>query len=221
MGWRALRISLDRPAMLRQQVRALLRASAGHPLRVMFPMVAEVAEFDAARAILQTELQRERKRGGGMPSAVKIGVMLEVPALLFQLPMLLPRVDFVSIGTNDLAQFLFASDRGNPRLADRYDTLAPGFLRVIGEVARAAHEHGVALSVCGEMAGSPLDAMALVGLGLRTLSMNPGGIGPVKAMIRSLTLAPLEEFLGLHLGAPDHSLRTKLRAFARDHGVAL
>ena len=221
MGWRALRISLDRPAMLRQQVRALLRASVGGRLRVMFPMVAEVAELEAARAILETELERERKRGGGTPTTVKVGVMLEVPALLFQLPMLLPRVDFVSIGTNDLAQFLFASDRGNPRLADRYDTLAPGFLRVIGEVARAAREHGVELSVCGEMAGSPLDAMALVGLGLRTLSMSAGGIGPVKAMVRSLTLAPLEEFLSLHLRAPDHSLRAKLRAFARDHGVAV
>jgi phosphotransferase system enzyme I (PtsP) len=220
MGWRALRISLDRPAMLRQQVRALLRASAGQPLRVMFPMVAEVAEFDAARAILETELQRESKRGC-VPSTVKVGVMLEVPALLFQLPMLLPRVDFVSIGTNDLAQFLFASDRGNPRLTDRYDALAPGFLRAIGEVARAAHEQGVPLSVCGEMAGSPLDAMALVGLGLRTLSMNPAGIGPVKAMIRSLTLAPLQEFLGHHLAAHDHSLRAKLKAFARDHGVSL
>ncbi|HEV3178798.1 MAG TPA: phosphoenolpyruvate--protein phosphotransferase, partial [Stellaceae bacterium] len=221
MGWRALRISLDRPAMLRQQVRALLRASSGLPLRVMFPMVAEVAEFDAARAILETELQRERKRGGGVPSAVKVGVMLEVPALLFQLPMLLSRVDFVSIGTNDLAQFLFASDRGNPRLTDRYDTLAPGFLSAIAEVVRGAHERGVPLSVCGEMAGSPLDAMALVGLGLRTLSMNSGGIGPVKAMIRSLALAPLEEFLSHHLGAGDHSLRAKLRAFARDHGVAV
>jgi phosphotransferase system enzyme I (PtsP) len=184
-------------------------------------MVAEVAEFDAARAILETELQRERKRGGGVPSSVKVGVMLEVPALLFQLPMLLSRVDFVSIGTNDLAQFLFASDRGNPRLTDRYDTLAPGFLRAIAEVVRGAQERGVPLSVCGEMAGSPLDAMALVGLGLRTLSMNSGGIGPVKAMIRSLALAPLEEFLSHHLGAGDHSLRAKLRAFARDHGVAV
>src|SRR5262249_48566536 len=160
LGWRALRISLDRPAMLRQQVRALLRACAGQSLRVMFPMVAEVAEFDAARAILERELERERKRGNAVPSAVKVGLMLEVPALLFQPPMLLPRVAFVSIGTNDLAQFLFASDRGNPRLTDRYDTLAPGFLRAIREVARAAHEHGVPLSVCGEMAGSPLDAMA-------------------------------------------------------------
>src|SRR5262249_42494816 len=106
-------------------------------------------------------------------------------------------------------------------LTDRYDALAPGFLRAIGEVTRAAQEHDVALSVCGEMAGSPIDAMALVGVGLRTLSMNPGGVGPVKAMIRSLTLAPLQEFLSHHLAAPDHSLRTKLRAFAKDHGVAI
>jgi phosphotransferase system enzyme I (PtsP) len=219
MGWRALRIALDRPAMLRQQLRALLRASAGRPLRVMFPMVSEVAEFEAARAILAKELARERKRGNPVPTEVKAGVMVEVPALLFQLPALLTRVDFLSVGTNDLAQFLFASDRGNPRLTDRYDTLAPAFLRVLGQVAREARTYGVPVSVCGEMAGSPLDAMALVGLGLRSLSMNPGGIGPVKAMIRSLTLAPLEELLLRHVDTADRSLRAKLRAFARDHGV--
>jgi phosphotransferase system enzyme I (PtsP) len=147
--------------------------------------------------------------------------MVEVPALLWQLPALFERVDFLSIGTNDLAQFLFASDRGNPRLTDRYDTLAPAFLRVLGEVARRAGEYGMPVSVCGEMAGGALDAMALVGLGFRTLSMNPGGVGPVKAMVRSLTLAPLQELLQRHLDAPDHSLRPKLRAFARDHGVVV
>jgi phosphotransferase system enzyme I (PtsP) len=150
---------------------------------------------------------------------VKAGVMVEVPALLFQLPALLARVDFLSVGTNDLAQFLFASDRGNPRLADRYDTLAPALLGVLAEVVRAAKERDVPVSVCGEMAGSPLDALALVGLGVRSLSMAPSGIGPVKAMIRSLSLPPLEEFLRRHLAAPDRTLRPKLRAFARDHGV--
>jgi phosphotransferase system enzyme I (PtsP) len=221
MGWRAIRIALDRPAMLRQQLRALLRAASGRRLRVMFPMVAEVAEFEAAQAILKKEIARAESRGEAVPLEVKTGVMVEVPALLWQLPALFERVDFLSIGTNDLAQFLFASDRGNPRLTDRYDTLAPAFLRVLGEVARRAGEHGMPVSVCGEMAGGALDAMALVGLGFRTLSMNPGGVGPVKAMIRSLTLAPLQELLQRHLDAPDHSLRPKLRAFARDHGVTV
>jgi len=219
MGWRAIRIALDRPAMLRQQLRALLRAAAGRRLRVMFPMVAEVAEFEAARAILDKEIARASSRGEARPFEVKCGVMVEVPALLWQLPALLQRVDFLSIGTNDLAQFLFASDRGNPRLTDRYDTLAPAFLRVLGEVGRQAGEQRIPVSVCGEMAGSALDAMALVGLGFRLLSMNPGGVGPVKAMVRSLTLSPLQELLRRHLDAPDHSLRAKLRAFARDHDV--
>ena len=219
MGWRALRIALDRPAMLRQQLRALIRASAGRPLQVMFPMVAEVAEFETARTVLEKELARCRSRGEALPTEVKAGVMVEVPALLFQLPALLSRVDFLSVGTNDLAQFLFASDRGNPRLAERYDTLSPALLGVLAEVVRAAAERNVPVSVCGEMAGSPLDALALVGLGVRSLSMAPSGIGPVKAMIRSLSLPPVEEFLRRHLGAPDRTLRSKLRAFARDHGV--
>ena len=219
MGWRAIRIALDRPAMLRQQLRALLRAACGRRLRVMFPMVAEVAEFEAAHAILLKEIERAQSRSEAMPLEVKCGIMVEVPALLWQLPTLLDRVDFLSVGTNDLAQFLFASDRGNPRLTDRYDTLAPAFLKVLGEVVRHAGAKGIPVSVCGEMAGGALDAMALVGLGFRALSMNAGGVGPVKAMVRSLTLAPLQELLQRHLDAPDHSLRAKLRAFARDHGV--
>ena len=219
MGWRALRIALDRPAMLRQQLRALIRASVGRPLQVMFPMVAEVAEFETARIVLEKELARCRSRGEPLPTEVKAGVMVEVPALLFQLPALLSRVDFLSVGTNDLAQFLFASDRGNPRLAERYDTLSPAFLGALAEVVRAANERNVPVGVCGEMAGSPLDAMALVGLGVRSLSMAPSGIGPVKAMIRSLSVAPVEELIRRHLGAADRTLRPKLKAFARDHGV--
>ena len=174
MGWRAIRIALDRPAMLRQQLRALLARRAGRPLRVMFPMIAEVAEFDAARAILELELERAAQaRRRGADRVVKVGVMLEVPALLWQLPALLPRVDFLSIGTNDLAQFLFACDRGNPRLADRYDPLSRRVpARCSAEVVRGcAASAGVPLSMCGEMAGKPLEAMVLVGLGFRTLSM--------------------------------------------------
>jgi len=221
MGWRAVRIALDRPSMLRQQLRALIIASAGRRLQIMFPMVAEVAEFEAARAILEIELERARTRGASLPSIVKAGVMVEVPSLLFQLPALLARVDFLSVGTNDLAQFLFASDRGNPRLSDRYDTLAPALLRALREIARTAAGHGVPVSVCGEMAGQTLDAMALVGLGMRSLSMNSGGIGPVRAMLRTLELGPLEEFMQRKIDTPVHSLRGTLRAFARDRGIAV
>jgi phosphotransferase system enzyme I (PtsP) len=221
MGWRAIRVSLDRPAMLRQQLRALVRAGNGRPMRIMFPMVAEVAELEQARAVLGLEIDRACMRGLRPPEPLQVGVMIEVPSLVWQLPALLKRVDFVSVGTNDLAQFFFAADRGNPRLAGRYDTLSPGFLRLLGEIAAQAAAAGVPATVCGEMAGQPLEAMALVGLGYRNLSMAPGAVGPVKKMIRSLTLSPLEVFLRGLLDSPDHSLRQKLLGFARDHAVDL
>ena len=220
MGWRAIRIALDRPAMLRQQLRALIRAAAERRLRVMFPMVAETAEFDAARAVLDLELERARARGGTLPRKIEVGLMFEVPALLWELPQLLPKIDFLSVGTNDLVQFLFAADRGNPRLAERYDTLSPPVLGLLGEVVRACAAGKVPLALCGEMAGQPLDAMALIGIGFRTLSMAAGSIGPVKAMIRSLELAPLEALLAA-LAAGPRGLRGKLHDFARDHGVAV
>ena len=147
--------------------------------------------------------------------------MIEVPALLWQLDALLPRVDFVSVGTNDLIQFFFASDRGNPRLADRYDPLSPPVLRMLAEIVAACARHRVPVSLCGEMAGQPLDAMALVGVGFRTLSMAPASIGAVKAVIRSLSLAAVEEFLAVCVEQPSHSLRGKLRDFAADHGIAI
>ena len=225
MGWRAIRIGLDHPALLRRQLRALVRAAAGRELNVMFPMIAEVAELDAAKRLLELELGRARARGMAPPKVLKMGAMLEVPALLFQLPALCSRVDFLSVGSNDLVQFLFASDRGNPRLAQRYDVLAPPvltLLRQLVETCRAARGgDGLSLTLCGEMAGDPLEAMALIGLGFRQLSMAAPSIGPVKAMVRSLELGRLAEYLEEIRGSADHSLRSKLIAFARDHGVAL
>ena len=221
MGWRAIRISLDRPAMLRQQLRALIRAASGRSLRVMFPMVADVAEFETAREILQLELDRQRKSGETLPEQVAIGLMLEVPALIWQLPALADRADFVSVGTNDLVQFLFAADRGNPRLAGRYDPLSPSVLRVLGQIAAGCAEHRLPVTVCGEMAGDPLEAMALVGLGFRALSMAPSSIGPVKAMIRSLDVPSLVEFIGSLSEVSTHSLRGKFHDFARDRGIAV
>jgi phosphotransferase system enzyme I (PtsP) len=221
MGWRAIRIALDRPALLRQQLRALIRAARDRRLRVMFPMIADIAEFDAARAALDLELERAAARGYRVPAKIEVGVMFEVPALLWELPQLLPKIDFLSVGTNDLVQFLFAADRGNPKLAERYDTLSLPVLRLLGEVAQACAEHRVPLALCGEMAGQPLDAMALVGIGFRVLSMTPGSVGPVKAMIRSLDLAPLTELLATVATLPPRSLRSKLRDFARDHGVVV
>ena len=225
MGWRAIRLTLDRPVLLRQQLRAFIRAASGKRLRVMFPMVAEIAEFIAARELLNLELDRVKKRDGQLPESVEAGIMLEVPALLWQLPELLPLVDFVSVGTNDLMQFLFAADRGNARLAERYDTLSTPVLRVLTEISAACLASGTRLALCGEMAGDTLGAMALIGLGFRNLSMAPTSLGPVKAMIRSLDLASLREFLaaleGPALGSSAGGLRDRLRDFARDHGVVV
>jgi phosphotransferase system enzyme I (PtsP) len=221
MGWRAIRIALDRPAMLRKQLRALLAAAGGRELRIMFPMISEVAEFRRARALLDAEMRRAEAEGLPAPGEVLAGAMLEVPALVWQLPELLREVDFLSVGSNDLMQFLFASDRDNPRLADRYDVLSPPPLRLLRDVVRQADAAGVPVSLCGEMAGRPLEAMALLGLGFRSLSMAPAAMGPVRKMIRSLDLRPLGPYLDRLLGQSEHSLRDKLRAFAVDHGVEL
>jgi phosphotransferase system enzyme I (PtsP) len=221
MGWRAIRITLDRPAVLRHQLRALVGAAAGRDLNVMFPMVAEVAEFIQARALLDMELERHQSFGGTPPAKVRVGTMLEVPALAWQLTSLLKRIDFISIGSNDLTQFLFAADRGNTRISERYDVLSPAMLSFLRWVTGLCDQAGVQLSLCGEMAGRPLDAMVLLGLGIRNLSMSAPSIGPVKAMVRSLSLPRLEDYMATLYDLTDHSVRDKLRHFALDHGVQI
>jgi phosphotransferase system enzyme I (PtsP) len=221
MGWRAIRIGLDRPAMLRQQLRALIRAAQGRTLHVKFPMVAEVAELERARALVDMELAQAAREGRELPESVKIGVMLEVPALLWQLPALCERIDFLSVGTNDLLQFLFACDRGNPRLADRYDPLSAPMLALFREIIAYSRAAGTSLSMCGDLAGNPLEAMVLVALGFRTLSMAATAIGPVKTMIRTLDAGAVAAYLDEIGSRPDHSLRPKLEAYARDHDIAL
>lgn len=221
MGWRSVRITLDRPAMLRHQVRALMAASAGRQLNIMFPMVAEVAEFDAAKRVVMMEVARARKRRDPLPRVVRVGTMLEVPSLAWQLPALLERTDFISVGSNDLLQFLFACDRGNPELADRYDLLSPAVLRFLHDVVEQCNRAGVEISLCGEMAGRPLEAMALIGIGFRRMSMPPGAIGPVKAMVRSLDCANLASFMENLYHLPDHSVRPHLYAYALDHGIVI
>lgn len=221
MGWRALRIALDRPAILRLQIRALLRAAAGKELRVMFPLVAEVAEFEAARTMLAYEIERATYRGHEPPREVSVGAMMEVPSLYFQLPQLLDRVDFLSIGSNDLVQFLFACDRGNPRVSDRYDVLSPAVLRFLSDVVDACGKAGVPLSLCGEMAGQPLEAMALIGLGFRNLSMPPGAIGAVRHMMQRLDAGKLRELMSTLIHEPDHTVRAALAEFADAEGIAV
>jgi len=219
MGWRAIRIGLDRPAMLRQQLRALLRAASGCDLYVKFPMIAEIAEFEAARRLFEKERTRAAAEGYAPPRSVKLGVMLEVPSLLWQLPALLERVDFLSVGTNDLAQFLFACDRGNPRLAERYDLLSAPMVALLRQVVAQCAAADTPLSICGEMAGQPIDAMLLIGLGFRTLSVAPTAIGPIKTTIRSLDARSVAGFIDEIADRPDHSLRRWLEAYARDHAV--
>ena len=221
MGWRAIRIALDRPHLLRQQLRALIRASAGRPLSLMFPMIADVGEFVAARRLLDVELGRAERRAEPLPARLKVGAMFEVPSLAWQLQALLQEVDFVSVGSNDLRQFLFASDRGNPRVSDRYDVLSPSLLRLLGDLAASCDSAGVPVAVCGEMAGRPLEAMALIGLGYRSLSMSPRAIGAVRLMLRSLDVAVLRRFIDTLLAERRDSLREPLRSFAQEHAVAV
>jgi phosphotransferase system enzyme I (PtsP) len=219
LGWRALRIGLDQPKILRDQLQALIVAARGRPLSIMFPMVTEVSEFDGARTLLDNVVAEIRAAGGLVPETLAVGAMLEVPALLFQLRALLARVDFLSVGSNDLAQFVFASDRGSPRMHGRYDVLSPSFLKVLREIARQCDEAHIPLNLCGEMAGNTLEAMALVGLGFRSLSMRPGSVGATRLMIRSLDAAALQAELEPALDLPDHSLRGALARFAENNGV--
>jgi phosphotransferase system enzyme I (PtsP) len=221
LGWRAIRIALDRPALLRYQVRALLEAAQGRTLRILLPMVSDVDEFNRGRALIDRELERARLLNKTRPTQVLVGAMLEVPALAFMLPQLMRSADFVSIGSNDLLSLAFAVDRTNPRVAKRYDNLNPASLTLIRLIVQSAAENSGDLSLCGEMAGRPLDAMALLGLGLRTLSMQPGQIGPIKTMIRSLNLSEISSFVDRLCGRTDHSLRTRLAAFAAERGIVL
>jgi phosphotransferase system enzyme I (PtsP) len=221
MGWRAIRIGLDRPAMLRRQLRAMILAANGRPLSIMFPMIAEVTELLRARHLLDLEMDRAKRRGQAVPERLRVGVMFEVPALAWQLDSLLPHVDFISVGTNDLLQFLYAADRGNSRLAGRYDSLSPAMLRLLHFVVNKVRPAGVDIAVCGEMAGRPVEALALLSIGVRSLSMSPGAIGPVKAMIRSLDLNDAIGFMSSALTQPDRPLRETLRLFAADHAIEI
>jgi len=221
MGWRAIRVALDRPAMLRQQLRAIISAANGRPIKVMFPMVADVSEFLGAKKALDAEIERASSRGQKVPVDIQVGAMLEVPALAFQLPTLLPHADFLSIGSNDLMQFFFASDRGNPRLDNRYVALSPAFLSLIKWIVDQCRTHNTLVTVCGEMAGDPLQAMALLGIGIRSLSMTAASIGPVRSMTRTLNLSATEHYIMSLLDAPDHSLKNGILAFAKDHKVQI
>jgi phosphotransferase system enzyme I (PtsP) len=216
-----MRLSLDRPGLLRTQVRALLRAAVGQQLRLMLPMVTTVGEVDVAHALIGREVELLNRRGIAGPSAVQIGVMIEVPSLLYELEALLPRVDFASVGSNDLMQYFFAADRNNTLVSARYDVLSAPPLRALAAIAEAARRHNRPLSLCGEMASRPLEAMALIGLGFRSISMAPAAVGPVKSMELSLDAGALRQWLEANMRISDGSLRGGLKRFAEEQGVEI
>jgi phosphotransferase system enzyme I (PtsP) len=223
LGWRAIRLTLDRPGLLRTQVRALLRAAGGRELRVMLPMVTELGEIAQAREIIDREVRHLSRHAHLLPTTLKVGAMVEVPSLLWQLDELMQAVDFVSVGSNDLFQFVMATDRGNALLSDRFDPLSVPFLRVLKQIADAGKRADTPVTLCGELAGRTISAMALIGLGYRSISMSAAAIGPVKAMLTELPVKELESFLSVLLasGGAFRNARGDLVAFAAQHGIPL
>jgi phosphotransferase system enzyme I (PtsP) len=221
LGWRAIRIALDRPGLFRTQVRALLTASAGRELRLMLPFLSQVSEFIDARKLIEKDLAHLRRHHRPGPSKIALGAMIEVPGILWQLDELLCRVDFISVGSNDLFQFLFAADRSNSRVSGRFDVLCPAALRVLRHIVVQAEKHSVPVTLCGEMAGRPLEALALLGVGYRSISMAPASIGPIKAMILATNAAEIQRYV---LDLVDHGredIRQRLADFARAHDIPL
>jgi phosphotransferase system enzyme I (PtsP) len=223
LGWRAIRLGLDRPGLLRSQIRALLRAAGGRDLKLMFPMVATVDEFDQAKAIVELELTHLRRHSHLLPERVEIGTMLEVPALLYQLDELFERVDFLSVGSNDLMQFLYASDRGNARVSARFDPISTPMLRILRDIADKGRQYKKSVTLCGELASKPIGALALVALGYRSLSLTPSAIGPVKAMLLELHAGRAAEMLRSLIDEPVGSVAVheRLEAFAAAEGLQL
>ncbi len=219
MGWRALRLALERKGLMKAQARALLEAGAGRPLYVMFPMVSEVWEFDAAKAVFEEQLQFLRSKKKLVPDVIHYGAMLEVPALAEVLDLLLPKLSFLSVGTNDLTQFLFAADRANPRLAQRYDWLSHPIIRFLRRVTRDATGSDTSLGVCGEMGGRRLEALALLGIGFRRLSITPAAVGPIKELVCKIDLADLEAAMEQWLADPEVDLRRAIGKWAIDRGI--
>jgi phosphotransferase system enzyme I (PtsP) len=220
MGWRAIRLGLDRPGLLRRQLRSLMQAAAGRELRIMLPMVTELAEVRQTRDLIARERAHFDRHGHPMPQKIHLGAMIEVPAMLWQLDELARITDFVSVGTNDLMQFMTASDRGNMMVANRFDPLSPPFLRALRSIIHSAGTK-MPVTLCGELAGNPLAAMALIGIGYRTLSMSPAAIGPVKAMVLALDAGKAGETVNRLLddGPAENGLRPALAAFADEAGV--
>lgn len=212
MGWRAIRVGLDKRGVLQMQLQALIRAAAGRPLHLMFPFVADATEFASARAMLDEQLEREAATGRPLPTELQVGAMLETPSLAFAAPAFFRQCDFISIGGNDLKQFFFAADRENERVRRRYDTLSAPFLNLIEMIVARCDAEGVPVSFCGEDAGRPAEAAAFVALGLRSLSMRPASIGPVKSLIRRIDIGELRAVIDAARAAGETNLRPAVTA---------
>jgi len=210
MGWRAIRVGLDKPGVMRMQLQALIRAANGRPLAVMFPFVAQLEEYRAGRAAVLDEIERERRLGHVLPEKVEIGAMLETPSLAFAPRAFFEMCDFISIGGNDLKQFFFAADRENERVRRRYDTLNVSFLSLIEMIVERCAETGTDVSFCGEDAGRPVEAVALAAMGLRMLSMRPASIGPVKHLIRRVSLQEARQVIDMARASGAQSVRPAL-----------
>ena len=223
LGYRAIRLGLDRPGLLRSQIRALLDAAAERELRIMFPMVTTVDEFDQAKGFVERELTHLRRHGHTLPERVHVGVMVEVPALLYQLDELLSRVDFLSVGSNDLAQFMFAADRSNVHLNNRFDSISPPFLRALKFIADKARVAGKPVTLCGELASQPIGALALIAIGYRSMSLSASSLGPVKAMVLDLDAAKATALMHplLNDARLKGTVRERLEAFATAEGLQL
>jgi len=219
MGWRALRVALEREGLLKAQARALLEAAGGRTLNVMFPMVSEPWEFDAAKAVFDAQLKWLKGQRKMLPQEIRYGAMLEVPALAEMLDVLAPKISFLSIGTNDLTQFLFAADRANPKLAERYDWVSPSILRFIARVLKNVDGKGVDVAVCGEMGGRRLEALALIGVGVRRLSITPASVGPIKELLTKVDTREITEAMQGWLANPPVSMRAELVAWASQRGI--
>lgn len=221
MGWRSIRIALDRPGLMRYQLRALVAAGAGKKLRVMFPMVTTVDEMIAARALFNREVARANNLGLELPQKIEIGVMLETPSLAWQVMAVCDHADFVSVGANDLMQFFFAADRDNSRVSDRYDPLHPAALSILKFIAQGCRANNTPISICGEIAGRPLEACCLVALGYDTLSMPVTGIGPVKSALLALNAEKLRALIepNININTRLSSLRPLVKEFCESEGI--
>jgi phosphotransferase system enzyme I (PtsP) len=223
MGWRSLRLALDRPGLLRTQIRALLMAADGRPLKILVPMVTETAEFRQARVVVDKELERLQRSGQRVPEKLELGAMIEVPSLLFELDQLLPEADFVSIGSNDMVQFLTAADRANARVSKSYDPIGMPRLRAFRQIVNEAKRFNVPLTMCGELAGKPMEALALLSIGMTRLSMGPPSIGPIKEMVLALDLEPIRHSVSAALleGSSGVSVRELLTEWAERQSLPI